>query len=192
VEERLPVVEMADCEADLHEPAQHLLLREGHARLLCDFDALGEVSALRVLHDQIQFPLGRAVDLLKSDDIGVAKQLEYFGLAHGVGLLLRGEICEIDLLDGPLLASGYFLHQEGAAVRPAAEQPHAPVDVALALQRLVLRLLHSELITGETEVGGQSLRSSLDWHYFGRGREGVVDEYCILYLLVNFLRWNHE
>lgn len=133
MEKRVPVVKVAHCQTDLHEPAQDLVLAEGCLGLFGLADALGEVAALGVLHDDIQPPLCCPVYLPKADDVGVSQQLQNLGFPHGIGLFLRGEIGEVYLLHRPFLPGCHLANEKRTPVAATAQQTDTLVNIALPL-----------------------------------------------------------
>lgn len=133
MEKEVPVVQVADGQADLHEPTQDLILAKGSLGLFGLADALGEVAALGVLHDHVQPSLGCPVYLSEADDVGVSQQLKDLGFPHGIGLFLRGEIGEVHLLHRPLLARCHLANKERPPIAAATEQTNTLVNIALPL-----------------------------------------------------------
>ncbi len=109
-------MEVPHCQAHLHKPTQDLFLAEGTTALLGFSNSLGQISALRVLHDDVEPALRGAVHLPEPDDVRMAQKLQYFGLSHRVCLLLGREVGEVDLLHRPLLPRRHLAHQVGPAV----------------------------------------------------------------------------
>lgn len=136
-------MEVLDSQTNLHEPTQDLLLGKVAAALFCSLYAVREVPSFRVLHNDVQFPLGSAVDFLEADDVVMLEQLQDLGLLHGCILLGRRQLVEVDLLDHPKIATRDLFHQKCTTVRPASQQLDSLVDVCLFLDRMVLGILHS-------------------------------------------------
>lgn len=124
---------MADCQTNLYEPAQDLILTEGCLGLLSLTDALGEIAALCVLHDDVQPSLGCSVYFSKADDVGVSQQLEDLGFPHGICLLLWAEISKVNLLYCPFLPSGHLANEKGPPIAATAQQTDTLVNIALPL-----------------------------------------------------------
>lgn len=155
----VPVVDVLHSQTDLDEPVQDLLLGQRVPAVLGAADAVGEVSARRVLHHDVQLLLGGAVDLLEPHDVLVVQQLQDLRFLLGGFLLVGGEVGEVDLLDHPLRVRLHLPHQEGAPVRPAPQQFLPPVDLRLFLDGVVLRVLHAvsdfDLLYSAGSPGGQ-------------------------------------
>lgn len=81
---------------------------------------MGEVSSLRVLHNDVQLALRRPVDLLEPHDVVVLQHLQDLRLLHRCLLFLRRQLRQVYLLYYPQLFGRYLLYQEGATVRSSA------------------------------------------------------------------------
>jgi hypothetical protein len=58
-------------------------------------------------------------------------------------LLLSGHICEVDLLDDPLLPRELFLDKVGPAIGSTSKEFYSFVDIGLTFVLAIFRVVHS-------------------------------------------------
>lgn len=86
----LPIVEVLERKAYLHQPVEHVVLGERHALSLEAVEPVVQVASLAIIHDNAQRRAAHERSMA-AYDVGMVQRAEHFGLLLRLGALLGAQ-----------------------------------------------------------------------------------------------------